>query len=113
MKKTLLLVGIPIVTIVIFFLVYFPTLTRYRELKIEEELLEEKIQAIDEKINALREEKELLENDKEYIEKVIRDELGLVRPGEVVYKFIEEQQPAEEVVEAVVEDSEESLEVEG
>lgn len=36
---------------------------------------------------ALVEEKRLLEEDPAYIEKIARDKMGLIKEGEVVYKF--------------------------
>jgi len=70
--------------------IYFPVLTKYRNLKTEEELVEAQIRDLDQKIEKLRIEKKLLESDSTYIEKVVRDELGLVKPGEIVYKFVED-----------------------
>ena len=90
MKKTFTLVGIPILVVVVFFIVYFPTVTRYRELKIQEAEMEKKIQELDQKISDLIEEQRLLQTNSQYLEKVIRDELGLVRPGETVVKIVEE-----------------------
>ncbi len=48
----------------------------------------QELASVDEKIKLLQEERDLLKNDVTYLEKVIRDELGLVRPGETVYKFV-------------------------
>jgi len=70
--------------------IYMPVLSRYRDLKFEEDDMVEKIEALDQHIEALSEEKKLLEEDKEYLEKVVRDELGMVKPGEIVYKFIKD-----------------------
>jgi len=50
----------------------------------------QKIKTLDKQILEMQEERELLKNDLNYIEKVIRDELGLVGPGETVYKFVTE-----------------------
>lgn len=77
--------------VLIFFWIYLPVLTRYRELKIEEENMTARLSELDSKILALQEERELLKNDVTYLEKVIRDELGLVKPGETVYRFVEEK----------------------
>jgi len=75
----------------LFYFVYLPVLTRYRDIKMEEERMVLEIDDLNRKILALAEEKNLLQNDIEYLEKVIRDELGLVKPGETVYKFVTEQ----------------------
>ncbi|MCB9799272.1 MAG: septum formation initiator family protein [Candidatus Omnitrophica bacterium] len=75
-----------------FFWVYFPSFSRYRELKQQEEKLTADIADLDGKIQALIEERRLLQDDLDYIEKVIRDELGLVKPGEIVYKMVPQEE---------------------
>ena len=91
MRKSYLLVWLGTVLLVGFFWIYFPTLSRYRDLKIQEEKITHELKDLTTKINSLKEERALLKNDVEYLEKVIRKELGLVKPGEMVYKFVEEE----------------------
>ncbi|MSR78378.1 MAG: septum formation initiator family protein [Candidatus Omnitrophica bacterium] len=74
---------------------YIPVLTRYRNLKLQEEAIDVKINDLDQKIKRLVDERDLLKNDRDYLEKVIRKELGLVKPGEIVYKFITESRKKE------------------
>lgn len=76
------------IALLLFFWIYFPQVSHYRQLRLEEEELDRQIAQLDQKIKNLTEEKKLLENDPLYLEKVIREELGLVKPDEVVYKFI-------------------------
>lgn len=104
MKNKAILFAIVTVVILALGWLYFPVLTRYRNLKTEEEGIEAKIQDLDQKIEKLRVEKKLLETDPKYLEKVVRDELGLVKPGEVVYKFVEDYsiEPSGTSVEQVV-----------
>ena len=61
---------------------------RYHELKQEEERLVQRIQEIDSQIKSLTDEKYLLQNDIEYLEKVVREELGFVKPGEIIYELV-------------------------
>ncbi len=49
--------------------------------------LEEKIAKREEKYLGLKEELDALENDPVYLEKIARDDLGMKRSGEVIYKF--------------------------
>jgi len=98
MKKSFFLLWGVIAAVLIFFWFYFPALSRYRDLKIKQDEIERELKALDQKIQALQQERRLLKEDKEYIEKVIRNELGLVRPGEVLYKFVEEpEKPAAQI----------------
>jgi cell division protein FtsB len=45
--------------------------------------------------DALREKIERIRRDDAYLEKIAREELGLVRPGEIVYRFAAPQTPPE------------------
>ena len=78
---------IVVLVVIAAFVIYFPSYSRYRELKIEAEKLELHVRDLQKKIQELQTEKELMRNDKSYLESVIRKELGLVEPGEVVYEF--------------------------
>ena len=44
MNKNFIFLWVGIVVLILFFWIYFPTLSRYRELRIEEEGLEKEIQ---------------------------------------------------------------------
>ena len=85
-RFTILWIGIGLLVIFIFF--YLPGLSRVQELRLEEERLSKELNTLGREIQALKEEKELLQKDQAYLEKVIREELGLVRPGEMVYKIV-------------------------
>lgn len=74
--------------------IYLPSITRYRELKSEEERLNQKIQEIDAQIKVLADERHLLQTDVAYLEKVIREELGFVKPGEIVYELVTKKNPS-------------------
>lgn len=84
-KLKYILVGVLALTAA--FVIYFPSYARYRELKTEAEKLDLQVRELQKKIQELQTEKELMRNDKSYLESVIRKELGLVEPGEVVYEF--------------------------
>ncbi len=58
--------------------------------------LEQELQAVQARVQALREENTLLrqevyalKHDPYFIEKLAREELGLVRPGEIVFQFVD------------------------
>ena len=91
MKKPFFALWILTLVLFIFSWVYLPGISKYRDLKIKEDQLEDDFKTMEEKVKAIREERDLLKNDVQYLEKVIRDELGLVKPGEVVYKFVPEK----------------------
>ena len=90
MRKSFIFLILFMAVLAVFFWVYFPALSRYRELKIQEEKLTHDIADLDGRIETLLEERKLLKNDLNYLEKVIREEMGLVKPGEIIYKMIPE-----------------------
>ena len=78
--------------LILFAFLYLPGLSRVQELRLEEERMSRELAELAREIRALQEEKELLKKDQAYLEKVIREELGLVKPGEMVYKLVPEKQ---------------------
>ena len=94
LKKFFLAVAISLAVLLILCWIYLPSITRYRELKSEEERLNQKIQGIDAQIKTLADERHLLQTDVAYLEKVIREELGFVKPGEIVYELVAKKNPS-------------------
>ena len=91
MRRKYLLLFIITAVILLFFWIYFPTLSHYRELKMQEEAIIAELEDLNRKIEDFVRERELLRNDMAHLTKVIREELGLVKPGEIVYKIIVEE----------------------
>ena len=94
LKKFFAVLAIILVATLILCWIYLPSITRYRELKSEEERLNQKIQEVDAKIKVLADERHLLQTDVAYLEKVIREELGFVKPGEIVYELVTKKNPS-------------------
>lgn len=91
MKRRFVYLWIGIGALLLFAFLYLPGLSRYQELRSEEERISRELADLQRQIKSLQEEKSLLEKDQAYLEKVIREELGLVRPGEMVYKLVPEK----------------------
>jgi len=68
---------------------YGPLYSQYRDLRSRNERLTQDLEQVRQQIAAFEQEKYLLENDVHHLEKVLREELGLARPGEEVYKLDE------------------------
>lgn len=90
MRRSLLFLFALLVLTLLFFWVYLPVLTKYRNLKDQEIAIDVELKKLSDQIRVLNEERNRLQNDVAYLEKVIREELGLVKPGEIVYKFVED-----------------------
>lgn len=73
--------------------IFFPAVSKYLELKRSEEKLDQEIKDLRGKIRELQKEEYLIRHDQEHLKQVMRSELGLVKPGEVVYKLIPEEVP--------------------
>ncbi len=54
--------------------------------------LKQRIKGLEEDNKRLKEELEAVKNDPEYIEGLAREELGLIKPGETKYRFIESEE---------------------
>lgn len=76
-------------------IIYLPGLTQYLKLKRTETDLTAEISRLNREIEKLKQEERLLKTDVTHLERVMREELGLVKPGETVIKVVEEEVPAE------------------
>ncbi len=94
LKKFFVALAIALAVILLLCWIYLPSITRYRELKSEEDRLSQKILEIDAQIKTLADERHLLQTDVAYLEKVIREELGFVKPGEIVYELVTKKNPS-------------------
>ena len=94
LKKFFVVLALALAVILILCWIYLPSITRYRELKSEADHLNQKIQEIDVQIKTLADERHLLQTDVAYLEKVIREELGFVKPGEIVYELVTKKNPS-------------------
>ncbi len=72
--------------------VYLPGVSKYMGLKRREKQLEEEIRRLHDQIDELRREEHLLRTDLAHFEEVVRSELGLVKPGEMIYRIVQEEE---------------------
>lgn len=71
--------------------IYLPGATKYLKLKRKESDLTNEISRLNVEIKKLKEEEHLLKTDLSQLEQTVREELGLVKPGEIVIKVVEEE----------------------
>ncbi|MCJ7646469.1 septum formation initiator family protein [bacterium] len=88
-RKILILIVIIGVLIFLFANKNFQTLL---VLKKEIVQLKQRIAGLKEENRELEEELEAMKNDPEYFESLARRELGLIKPGETKYKFVESEE---------------------
>jgi cell division protein FtsB len=89
--KKILLIAAPVITVLVLALLTFGErgfLDVYRLHRLEKSRAAE-IEAAHAKIDSLKAEVERLRNDTAYIERVAREKLGMARPNEKVFKFVD------------------------
>jgi len=73
---------------VVIIIIFLPSFAKYQELSYKNRKLEERLIALGRESRRLEEEKLWLETDITYVEKRAREEIGLVRKGEIVLKGV-------------------------
>ena len=72
---------------------FLPQIARQKELRTREAELREDIQQEAEKLRLLKWKQEKLQEDPRFIEKIAREDLGYAKPGETVFRFVDEEKP--------------------
>lgn len=70
-------------------ILFLPGFSRYNELREKEIQLSAEINKLEQENARLRKDKSMLERDVSRLEEAMRNRLGKVKPGEVVYKVVE------------------------
>ena len=71
-------------------LVFFNEISKVYFLKNENKRIEKRIEDLEEQNRAYREEIKSLKQDERYIEKILREELGMIKDKEKIFRFKEE-----------------------
>ena len=78
-------------TILIILIIFLPGYTKLQELKDRNRILDEKINDLESESALLEDEFLRIQQDPVYQEEVVREKLGVVRKGEVIYKIEPEE----------------------
>jgi len=88
MNRSMYLIPAGGLAFILFFTVFGERgLLRINDLKRERSLIEEKSAELRAANEKLRQEIALLHSDRRYLERIARNELGLVKPNEIIYQF--------------------------
>jgi cell division protein FtsB len=84
--------GIAIVVLFVILIVglFSPKVRQLRDLEAREQRLREEVELEKELLRHLQTKQERLRTDPRFVEKIAREELGLAKPGETVFKFIDD-----------------------
>ena len=91
--QRLSLLAIVALTVGIVLRLFLPLLERQKELRAKEAALGEDIQTEAEQLRMLKLKQEKLQEDPRFIEKIAREDLGYAKPGETVFRFVDEEKP--------------------
>ena len=80
------------VAIAVIILIFLPSFVKLQQLRYRDRLLKEKIKMLEKNNNVLLTDKNMLENDSFYLEEVARQEMGVTRKGEIIYKIVPQQE---------------------
>ena len=72
---------------------FVPLLEKQKEMRAREAALRQDIQKDAEQLRMLKLQQEKLQEDPRYIEKIAREDLGYAKPGETVFRFVDEEKP--------------------
>ena len=73
--------------IIFFSFIFSREISNLHYLNTENEIVLKRIEKLSDENENYKEKIEAIQNDKRYIEKVIREELGMIKKGEKVYRF--------------------------
>ena len=72
---------------------FAPLFIQQKELRAREDMVRQDIQREAEKLRMLKLNQEKLQEDPRFIEKIAREDLGYAKPGETVFRFVDQEKP--------------------
>ena len=87
------LIAIVVLLAVIVWKLFLPQIERQKEMRAQETEVRQDIQREAEELRVLKLKQEKLQEDPRFIEKIAREDLGYAKPGETVFRFVDEEKP--------------------
>jgi len=87
MYKKIIRSALILIVIIFFSFIFSREISHLHHLNNENEIILKRIDKLSNENENYKEKIEAIQNDRRYIEKVIRDELGMIKKGEKVYRF--------------------------
>lgn len=82
--------AIIVLSVILLLGLFMPKFREMRDLEEREAQLKEEVRLEQEMLRYLQLKQERLRTDPRFVEKIAREELGLAKPGETVFKFIDD-----------------------
>ena len=87
------LIAIILLLALILWQIFKPRFVQIKELSTTAEMERQDIQREGEKLRMLKLNQEKLQEDPKFIEKIAREDLGYAKPGETVFRFVDQDKP--------------------
>lgn len=87
------LIASVLLLILIVLKLFLPLIEQQKELRAREDEVRQDIQREAEQLRMLKMKQEKLQEDPRFIEKIAREDLGYAKPGETVFRFVDEEKP--------------------
>ena len=87
------LIASVLLLILIVLKLFLPLIEQQKELRAREDEVRQDIQREAEQLRMLKMKQEKLQEDPRFIEKIAREDLGYAKPGETVFRFVDEEAP--------------------
>ena len=85
------LIASVLLLILIVLKLFLPLIEQQKELRAREDEVRQDIQREAEQLRMLKLKQEKLQEDPRFIEKIAREDLGYAKPGETVFRFVDEE----------------------
>ena len=72
---------------------YLPMIEEQKRLRAQAETLRQDIQREAEQLRQLKRKQEKLQEDPTFVEKIAREDLNYAKPGETIFRFVDEEKP--------------------
>ncbi len=92
-QRICFILSVALVGAIVVFRFYLPKIRERQELRAREEALRGDIQKEAEQLRMLKLNQEKLQEDTQFIEKIAREDLGYAKPGETIFRFVDEEKP--------------------
>ena len=82
---------IAILAVVLVLVAFVPKIKQYQDLQKVEAQKAEDVRIEQEIYDQLKQQQERLRTDPHFVERIAREEIGLAKPGELVFKFVDDE----------------------
>jgi cell division protein FtsB len=91
--QRLCLIAIVLLMAAIVWRLFQPKFDSLKQMRLREAEVRQDIQREAEELRVLKQKQEKLQDDPRFIEKIAREDLGYAKPGETVFRFVDEEKP--------------------